>query len=151
MKSLFLLPLLVLLCFCKSSKPPLIQISPDSTNPASINQVAADLKTKIKPETITLIAESAPDDHVFAYYEDESQDQHNLFLKKDSVSEKYAPVTVKSKQAIWVRFAKGMAQRIIFKDKLLLPLSTFDTVHLSPIDGPKSLSFNPDSSMRTLM
>lgn len=108
MKNFFYLSLLLLLCFCKSAKVKQDQNIPILTNSASTTSVATNnQKAKIKPQTITLIAESSSHDHVFAYYEDEFQDKHNLFFKKDSVSNKYTPITIKSKYAIWVRFADG--------------------------------------------
>src|SRR5688500_2524705 len=94
--------LLLFLCFCKSAR---VKTTPNAGKEdwTETNQI---LPGKPKPETITLLAESSPNDYVFAYYEDEFQDSHNINFRRDSVNNQYQPVIIKSKHGVWLRFNK---------------------------------------------
>lgn len=104
--------LLLLLCYCKSG-----QLGPgksSSTGTSSLNVVNSLINPNPKPKTITLFAESHPNDNVSSYYEDEFMDLHNIRFKRDTVSRQYLPVTINSKHGLWLRFTKGMAQYPVY-------------------------------------
>ncbi|PSR57108.1 hypothetical protein AHMF7605_28325 [Adhaeribacter arboris] len=44
---------------------------------------------------------------MMAYYSDEFDDYQDVYFKKDSISGRYFPASIKSKYPIWLRFTKG--------------------------------------------
>jgi len=110
MKKYLLYFFFLFMCFCKSAR---VKITQDAEK-EELTQTNQILPLKPKPETITLLAESSPNDYVFASYADEFQDYQNIYFTKDSTGEKYLPFTIKSKHGLWLRFTKGMAQYPVY-------------------------------------
>jgi len=140
MKKYLLCFLLLNLCFCKSARVKTTS-DPGKEDLTETNQI---LPAKPKPETITLLAESSPNDDVFGYYQDEFQDSHNMFFRRDSVSNQYLPVIIKSKHGLWLRFAKGMAQYPVYVepgDTLFIKSSVRGQVNYT-FSGRKPGDFN---------
>jgi len=140
MKKYLLYFLLLYLCFCKSAR---VKTAQDAGK-EDLTETKRILPAKPKPETITLLAESSPNDNVYAYYEDEFQDSRNLVFKRDSASNQYLPVIIKSKHGLWLRFNKGMAQYPVYVepgDTLFIKSSAQGQVNYT-FSGRKPGDFN---------
>ena len=132
--------LLLYLCFCKSAR---VKTTQDAGK-EDLTQINSIFPAQPKPETITLLAESSPDDNVYAYYEDEFQDSRNIRFERDSTNKKYLPVTIKSKYGLWLRFTKGMAQYPVYVepgDTLFIKSSATGQVNYT-FSGKKPGDFN---------
>jgi len=132
--------LLLYLCFCKSARVK-TTLDAGKEDLTGTNRI---LPAKPKPETITLLAESSPNDYVHAYYQDEFGDSPNIFFKRDSVSNQYLPVIIKSKHGLWLRFTKGMAQYPVYVepgDTLFIKSSARGQVNYT-FSGRKPGDFN---------
>jgi thiol-disulfide isomerase/thioredoxin len=123
MKKYLPLLLLLFLCFCKPAR---VKTTIDPVAGKDTFVAANRLTAKPAPQTITLLVESSRNDAVFAYYEDEFQDSHELFFRRDSASQLYLPLTLKSKYGLWLRFTKGMAQYPVY-------VQPGDTLHIKSV------------------
>lgn len=102
--------LLLLLCYCHPARVKTkIATSTRTSSSAEISTLPPP-----KHKTITLLAESSPNDQVFAYYLDEFQDFHNLSFTRDSAGNQYLPLTLESQYGLWLRFTKGIAHYPVY-------------------------------------